>query len=180
MPEPTVRTAGIVEVTFGENVTIVQPVNLYGCAIGDSTSIGPFVEIQRGASIGKRCRIQSHTFICDMVTIGDDCFISHGAMFINDPFDIGGPAMRRKELWRPTWIGSHVSIGTNATILPVRICDYVVVGAGAVVTKDIEEPGVYVGNPARLLRRLPARSVARPQTVNQIQKDEAALTAANL
>ena len=98
MGEPKIRNVGMVDVTFGENVTIVEPVNLYGCVIGDDSSIGPFVEIQRGAVIGKRCRIQSHAFICDMVTIGDDCFISHGAMFINDPFAIGGPAMRNREV----------------------------------------------------------------------------------
>lgn len=154
MGVPTIKTAGIVDVTFGERVTVVNPVNLYGCVIGDDTCIGPFVEIQRGAIIGRRCRIQSHAFICDLVEIGDDCFISHGAMFINDPFVIGGPAMRRKELWRATRLGSHVSVGTNATILPVRICDWVVIGAGAVVTKDIDKPGIYAGNPARLLRRL--------------------------
>jgi acetyltransferase-like isoleucine patch superfamily enzyme len=154
MSDPTIRTAGIVDVTFGENVTVVNPVNLYGCLIGDGTFIGPFVEIQRGAVLGKRCRIQSHVFICDLVEIGDDCFISHGAMFINDSFATGGPANRRRELWRPTRLGSHVSIGTNATILPVNICDHVVVGAGSVVTRDIVEPGIYAGNPARLLRRV--------------------------
>ena len=155
MGEPKVKHVGVVDVTFGENVTIVQPLNIYGCTIGDNSSIGPFVEIQSGAVIGKRCRIQSHAFICDMVTIGDDSFVSHGAKFINDPFTIGGPAMRRRELWRSTVIGHHVTIGTNATILPVNICDHVVIGAGAVVTKDITEPGIYVGNPARLLRKLP-------------------------
>ena len=77
---------------FGENVQLVQPVNLYGCTIGDDCFIGPFVEIQRDVVIGKRCRIQSHAFICELVTIGDDCFVSHGAMFINDPFTIGGAA----------------------------------------------------------------------------------------
>ena len=157
MGEPKIRHSGIVDVTFGENVSIVQPVNLYGCVIGDDSSIGPFVEIQRGAVIGKRCRIQSHAFICDMVTIGDDSFVSHGAMFINDPFAIGGPAMRDRQAWRQTQIGRHVSIGTNATILPVTICDHVVIGAGAVVTRDIREPGIYVGNPARLLRKLAAK-----------------------
>ena len=146
----------MVDVAFGENVTIVEPVNLYGCVIGDDSSIGPFVEIQRGAVIGKRCRIQSHAFICDMVTIGDDCFVSHGAMFINDLFATGGPAKGRPDLWRSTRIGSHVSVGTNATVLPVTICDHVVIGAGAVVTKDIDEPGIYAGNPARLMRRIEA------------------------
>jgi len=150
---PEVRHAGIVGVEFGKDVTVVQPVNLYGCAIGDGTFVGPFVEIQKRAKIGKRCRVQSHSFICELVTIGDDCFISHGAMFINDPFVTGGPATERR-LWRQTKLGNRVSIGTNATILPVRICDGAVIGAGAVVTKDITEAGFYVGNPARLLRRL--------------------------
>lgn len=152
--KPEIRHAGVVDVTFGENVTIVQPVNLYGCVLGDDTFVGPFVEIQKGVEIGKRCRIQSHAFICELVTIGDDCFISHGAMFINDLFVEGGPA-GDQNLWGSTKLGHHVSIGTNATVLPVTICDHVVVGAGAVVTRDITKPGIYVGNPARLLRRLP-------------------------
>jgi acetyltransferase-like isoleucine patch superfamily enzyme len=154
MAAPILRNVGIVDVTCGEKVTIVQPANLYGCTVGDDTFIGPFVEIQRGAIIGKRCRVQSHAFICDLVTIGDDCFISHGAMFINDLFAIGGPARGDRQLYHATRIGSHVTIGTNATILPVSICDHVVIGAGAVVTHDITEPGIYAGNPARLLRRL--------------------------
>src|SRR3984893_12129327 len=149
MNEPELRAAGIVDVTFGKNVTVVQPVNLYGCVIGDDTFVGPFVEIQKGANVGKRCRIQSHSFICDLVAIGDDCFISHGAMFINDRFVTGGPA-GKPELWGATKIGNRVSIGTNATIMPISICDRAVIGAGAVVTKDISEPGFYVGNPARL------------------------------
>jgi acetyltransferase-like isoleucine patch superfamily enzyme len=151
--EPELRASGIVDVSFGDNVTVVQPVNLYDCTIGDNSFVGPFVEIQKGASIGKRTRIQSHVFICELVTIGDDCFISHGAMFINDRFETGGPA-GKPNLWRPTKLGNRVSIGTNATILPVTICDNAVIGAGAVVTKDITEPGVHAGNPARLLRRL--------------------------
>jgi acetyltransferase-like isoleucine patch superfamily enzyme len=148
-------TVGFVDVKFGANVTVIEPTNLYGCEIGDETFIGPFVEIQKGATIGKRCRIQSHSFICDLVTIGDDWFISHGAMFINDTFVTGGPA-GKPQLWRPTKLGNRVSIGTNATILPVSICDQVVIGAGAVVTKDITVSGIYAGNPARLLRRLSA------------------------
>jgi len=151
---PELRKVGVVDVKFGENVTLVQPVNLYGCSIGDGTFVGPFVEIQKGATIGKRCRIQSHAFICELVSIGDDCFISHGAMFINDLFANGGPAGGNQDLWRPTKLGNQVSIGTNATVLPVTICDNVVIGAGAVVTKDISTPGIYVGNPARLLRQL--------------------------
>ena len=153
MTKPEIRNAGIVDVAFGENVTVVQPVNLYGCTIGDGSFIGPFVEIQKGVTIGKRCRIQSHSFICELVTIGDECFISHGAMFINDLFVTGGPEAN-PDSWRATRLGNRVSVGTNATILPVTICDHVVIGAGAVVTKDITEPGFYVGNPARLLRSL--------------------------
>jgi acetyltransferase-like isoleucine patch superfamily enzyme len=151
--KPEIRQAGIVDVTFGESVTVVQPVNLYGCNIGDGSFVGPFVEIQKGVNIGKRCRIQSHSFICELVSVGDGCFISHGAMFINDPFVAGRPATE-PALWRPTRLGNRVSIGTNATILPVTICDDVVIGAGAVVTKDITAAGFYVGNPARLLRTL--------------------------
>lgn len=154
MGAPRILSSGIVGVTFGANVTLVQPVNLYGCTIGDDCFIGPFVEIQRDVVLGRRCRIQSHALVCELVTIGDDCVVSHGAMFINDPFAIGGPARRRRDLWRSTQLGNHVSVGTNATILPVSICDHVVIGAGAVVTKDLKEPGIYAGNPARLLRRL--------------------------
>lgn len=154
MGNPRILASGIVDAQFGENVRVMQPVNLYGCTIGDDSFIGPFVEIQRNVIIGKRCKIQSHAFVCELVTIGDDCVISHGAKFINDPFANGGPARGNRSLWRSTRVGSHVSVGTNATILPVSICDHVVIGAGAVVTKDVTEPGVYAGNPARLLRRL--------------------------
>ena len=154
MAEPRKLHSGIVNVTFGEGVTIVEPCNLYGCSIGDGSFVGPFVEIQKQVTIGRRARIQSHAFICELVTIGDDCFISHGAMFINDVFKIGGPAWGRNDLWKATKIGNQVSIGTNATVLPVTICDRVVVGAGSVVTKDITVPGIYAGNPARLIRKL--------------------------
>jgi acetyltransferase-like isoleucine patch superfamily enzyme len=141
------------DVIFGIDVKIVQPVNLYGCKIGDNTFVGPFVEIQKDTTIGSNCKVQSHTFICELVTIGDNCFIGHGVIFINDLFENGGPAMGNKDLWKSTKIGSNVSIGSNATILPVNICNNVVIGAGAVVTKNIEEPGVYVGNPAKKLNK---------------------------
>ena len=154
MSEPRKLKVGIVDVEFGPDVTLVEPVNLYGCRIGARTFIGPFVEIQRDVTIGDDCRIQSHAFICELVTIGSNCFISHGAMFINDLFQIGGPAKGRKDLWKSTKIGGNVSVGTHSTILPVSICSNVVIGAGSVVTKDITEPGIYVGNPARLLRKL--------------------------
>ena len=146
--------AGIVNVEFGPGVTVVEPVNIYGCVIGGGTFIGPFVEIQREVRIGSRCKVQSHSFVCELVTIGDDCFIGHGVMFVNDTFAQGGPARGNRALWKSTTIGNHVSIGSNATIMPVSICDRVVIGAGAVVTKSIVEPGVYAGNPARKLRSL--------------------------
>lgn len=149
MGEPRRIQSGIVDVEFGEGVTVIEPANIYGCKIADNVFIGPFVEIQRRVVIGARTRVQSHAFICELVTIGEDCFISHGAMFINDPFRIGGPARGDQTQWKETIIGDQVSIGTNATIMPVTICDDVVIGAGSVVTKDITEPGTYAGNPAR-------------------------------
>lgn len=154
MSQPKFHDAAIVDVAFGENVTVVKPVNMYGCTIGDNVFVGPFVEIQRSVSIGKRTKVQSHAFICELVDIGEDCFIGHGVMFINDLFATGGPARGNKELWKCTTIGNGVSIGSNATILPVSICDKVVIGAGSVVTKDIREPGIYAGNPARLVRKI--------------------------
>jgi len=154
MNHPKILSAGIVDVQFGTNVKVVEPVNLYGCVIGNDCFIGPFVEIQKSVVIGDRCKVQSHAFICELVTIGNDCFISHGAKFVNDLFRRGGPAGGRKELWGSVAIGNGVSVGTNATILPVTICDNVVIGAGSVVTRDITKPGIYAGNPARLIREL--------------------------
>jgi len=152
--KPIIKESQIVNVEFGKNVSVVKPVNLYGCKIGDGTFVGPFVEIQKGVSIGSDCKVQSHSFVCELVEIGNDCVISHGVVFINDTFSIGGPARGDKKLWKPTKIGSRVYIGSNATILPVKIVSDVVVGAGSVVTKDILDAGIYAGNPARRLRRL--------------------------
>ena len=154
---PTKLQAGIRDVQFGSNVKIVEPVNLYECRIGDDCFIGPFTEIQQGAVIGNRSRIQSHVFICDLVTIGEDCFIGHAVVFINDVFSDGGPAGGDRTKYKTTTIGNHVSIGSNATILPVHIADHTVIGAGAVVTKDISEAGIYAGNPAMMVRPLPKK-----------------------
>jgi acetyltransferase-like isoleucine patch superfamily enzyme len=152
--KPFVYKAKIIDVKFGDNCKIVEPVNLYGCEIGDNCFVGPFVEIQKNVTIGNDTKIQSHGFICELVSIGHHCFISHGAMFINDVFQNGGPAGGDPDKWHHTAIGNHVSIGTNATILPVNICDNVVIGAGSVVTKDIVKPGIYAGNPAKFLREI--------------------------
>ncbi len=142
------------DVKIGNNVTIIEPSNLYECILEDNVFVGPFCEIQRDVKIGANTRIQSHTFICELVTIGKNCFIGHGVMFINDLFKEGKPANGDKSKWKETIIEDDVSIGSNATILPVRICSNVVIGAGSVVTKDITTPGIYAGNPAKFLRKI--------------------------
>ena len=142
----------IYDVSFGENVTVVEPVNIYGCSIGNNCFVGPFVEIQKNVTIGDFTKIQSHSFICEQVEIGNNCFVGHGVVFINDLFEDGKPAGGDKTKWKKTTIGNNVCIGSNATILPVSICDNVVIGAGSVVTKNIVASGTYVGNPARLLK----------------------------
>ncbi len=149
--DPVYLQSCIRDVEFGHSVKIVEPTNIYDCKIGHSCFIGPFVEIQKGVKIGSGTKVHSHSFVCELVTIGSDCVVGHGVMFINDKFSNGGPARGRIELWKATHVGNNVSIGSNATILPVTICDNVVIGAGAVVTKNIVEAGVYVGNPARRL-----------------------------
>lgn len=154
MNNPTLKQAGIINVAMGRNVTIVEPANVYGCRLDDDVFVGPFVEIQSGVIIGARSRIQSHSFVCELVEIGQDCVVAHGVMFINDRYRIGSPARGRRNLWQATRVGSRVYIGSNASILPVSICDDVVIGAGSVVTKDIREPGIYAGNPARFVRRV--------------------------
>jgi acetyltransferase-like isoleucine patch superfamily enzyme len=146
--------SGIKDVVFEGEATIVQPVNMYGCVIGNKCFIGPFTEIQKDVKIGSFTKIQSHSFVCELVTIGSNCFIGHGVMFINDSFQDGGPANGDKEKWKHTTIGNNVSIGSNATILPVTITNNVVIGAGSVVTKNITESGVYAGNPAKKIKNI--------------------------
>ena len=152
MNNPIVYKSQIINVEFGLEVKIVEPVNMYGCSIGDHCFVGPFVEIQKDVIIGANTKIQSHTFVCELVTIGQNCFVGHGVMFINDLFSEGGPAAGDKSKWKSTRIGDRVSIGSNATILPIEICNNVVIGAGSVVTKNITQPGVYAGNPARKIK----------------------------
>jgi acetyltransferase-like isoleucine patch superfamily enzyme len=154
-PSPELLKAAVRDVRCGPGVRIVEPANVYECELGENVFVGPFVEIQKGVRIGARTKVQSHAFVCELVTLGADCFVGHGVMFVNDLFQTGGPARGRRELWRSTTVGDRVSIGSNATLLPVHICDDVVIGAGAVVTHDITQPGIYAGNPARLLRPLP-------------------------
>lgn len=132
----------------GTGVKIVEPVNLYGCTLQNDVFVGPFVEIQNDVTIGERTRIQSHSFICSKVEIGSDCFIGHGVMFINDKF----VDRNLSKEFLPTKLGNKVYVGSNSTIMPITICDDVVIGAGSVVTKNIIESGTYAGNPARRLK----------------------------
>ena len=143
----------IVNVIHGVNFKVIEPVNIYDCKFGNDVFIGPFVEIQKNVLIGNSTKIQSHSFICELVTIGDNCFVGHGVTFVNDKFINGGPAKGDKTLWLKTTVGNNVSIGSNSTILPVKIVDNVVIGAGSVVTKDLNHPGVYFGNPAKLKKQ---------------------------
>ena len=151
-PEVSISDSEIKNITFGKNIKIVKPCNIYGAKFGNDIFVGPFCEIQSEVTIGDRTRIQSHSFICSLVDIGADCFIGHGVVFINDKFSEGGPARGDKNLWKKTRVGNFVSIGSNSTILPVNIVSNVVIGAGSVVTKNIEIPGVYAGNPTKLVR----------------------------
>ena len=146
----------IKNIKFGSNLKIIEPVNIYGCKFEDDVFIGPFVEIQKNVVIGSRTKIQSHSFICELVSIGKDCVVSHGVFFTNDKFSNGRPAKGDKSLWKSTLIGNRVYIGSNSTILPVNICDDVVIGAGSVVTKNISKPGIYAGNPAKFLKYNPS------------------------
>ncbi len=137
----------------GENCEIIEPVNLYDCTLGRNVFIGPFVEIQKGVKVGENSRISSHTFVCELVTIGKDCFVGHGVNFVNDLFKEGSRG-GSIENWKETFIQDEVMIGSGSIILPVKVCGGCVIGAGSVVTKDLNEKGVYAGNPAKLIRKL--------------------------
>ena len=146
------------DVKLGENVKLSTFINLYGCEVGDNTKIGAFVEIQKGAVIGKNCKISSHTFICEGVTIEDDVFIGHGVVFINDTYpQATNPAgeLQTEADWKvePILVKSGASVGSNATILSnVVIGEKAIVGAGAVVTKNVPPNSIVAGNPAVILR----------------------------
>jgi len=141
------------KVKFGKHCKTVDPVNLYGCKLGNSVFVGPFVEIQKNVIVGNNTRIQSHSFVCEKVIIGSNCFISHGVMFINDLVK-KGKINRKSKSFMKTNVGNNVVIGSNSTILPVKISNNIVIGAGSVVTKNLKAKGIYAGNPAKLIRKL--------------------------
>jgi acetyltransferase-like isoleucine patch superfamily enzyme len=147
-------------VALGQNVSLGDFINLYGCRIGVNTKIGPFVEIQKNVSIGKNCKIQSHTFICEGVTIEDEAFIGHGVMFTNDRYPrstSASGALQTEADWQviETLIRKGASIGSNATILcGITVGEAAIVGAGSVVTKDVPGYVVVAGNPAKIIRRI--------------------------
>ena len=140
----------IVNLKKGKNCKIIEPVNIYGATLGNSVFIGPFVEIQKNVFVDDNTRIQSHSFLCEKVKIGKNCFIGHGTMFINDDFKND----KINKVFKQTNISNNVLIGSNSTILPVKICSKVIIGAGSVVTKNINKSGVYAGNPVKFIRKL--------------------------
>jgi len=149
------------DVKMGKNVRLFGFANLYGCEIGDDTKIGTFVEIQKGAKIGNRCKISSHTFICEGVTVEDDVFIGHNVTFINDRYPRAtatGGQLQTEADWKVvrTLVKRGASIGSSATLLcGITVGEYAVVGAGSVVTKDVPSGAVVAGNPARVIKTLP-------------------------
>jgi UDP-2-acetamido-3-amino-2,3-dideoxy-glucuronate N-acetyltransferase len=147
-------------VILGENVSLQDFINLYGCRIGDNTKIGPFVEIQKNVTVGRNCKIQSHSFLCEGVSIEDEAFIGHGVMFINDRYPrsaTASGALQTEADWKvvPTVIKKGASIGSNATILcGVTVGEGAIVGAGSVVTKDVPPRTIVAGNPAKVIRKI--------------------------
>ncbi|WP_338636048.1 acyltransferase [Erwinia persicina] len=141
------------DVTSGQNVRVMTPANLYECELHDDVFIGPFVEIQKGCVIGRGSRIQSHTFLCENVTLGEHCFIGHNVTFANDLFHSGKPDAVAQN-WITITLGDGVTVGSGATILTETVCSGAVIGAGSVVIRPATVKGIYAGNPARLIRTL--------------------------
>lgn len=141
------------DVISGDNVRVMTPANLYQCELRDDVFVGPFVEIQKGCIVGRGSRVQSHSFICENVTLGENCFIGHGVTFANDLFH-GGTPDADPQNWIRIVLGDNVTIGSGATILTEEICSGAVIGAGSVVVKPVKVKGIYAGNPAKLIRTL--------------------------
>ena len=144
----------IVNIKYKKKLSVIEPVNLYGCKFKENVFIGPFVEIQKNTVIGKNTRISSHSFVCEKVTIGNNCFIGHGVMFTNDKFTKKKIKNKKGSNWLSPKLGNNVKIGSGSTILPVKICNNTIIGAGSVVTKNINKSGIYAGNPARFMKKI--------------------------
>jgi acetyltransferase-like isoleucine patch superfamily enzyme len=164
------------DVKMGKNVTLSNFINLYGCFIGDDTKIGAFVEIQKNASIGKNCKISSHTFICEGVTIEDNVFVGHNVTFINDRYPKatnGNGTLQTEEEWRvePTLVKKGASIGSGSTILcNITIGENAMIGAGSVVTTDVAPNTIVAGNPAGVLRRIEQSDPIPSSALKSLQK----------
>ena len=143
----------ITNLIYGKGCKIIEQVNIYGSKFGKNVFIGPFVEIQNNTVIGDNTRIQSHSFVCEKVTIGKNCFVGHGVMFTNDDLK-KGKVTRDPKLFKKTKLGNNVVIGSNTTLLPVSIVSGTVIGAGSTVTRNINTKGIYAGSPAKLLRKI--------------------------
>nr|WP_314420274.1 acyltransferase [uncultured Erwinia sp.] len=141
------------DVETGENVKIITPSNIYQCRLDDDVFVGPFVEIQKGCVIGRGSRVQSHSFLCENVTVGENCFVGHNVTFANDLFRSGAPNPDASS-WITITVGDNVTIGSSATVLTTEICSGAVIGAGSVVIRPVTVKGIYAGNPARLIRKL--------------------------
>ncbi len=167
-PQPGLHQQIAPNVKLGRDVRLFGFVNLYGCEIGDETKVGTFVEIQKGAKIGRRCKISSHTFICEGVTIEDEVFVGHNVTFINDLFPratTGSGGLQTEADWecRPTLVKRGASIGSSATLLcGITVGEHALIGAGSVVTRDVPPYAVVAGNPARVLRTLPKKEHENP------------------
>ncbi len=164
-----------VDVKLGRDVKIYKFVNLYGCEVGDESKIGAFVEVQKNARIGRNCKISSHTFICEGVTIEDDVFVGHNVTFINDkyPRATSNGSLQTEADWavRPTVVKKGASIGSGTTILPdVTIGENAIVGAGSVVTRDVPPNAIVAGNPARFLRNLDGERISLAEAAEIAEK----------
>jgi len=166
------------DVKLGKNVKLSKFINLYGCTVGDNTKIGAFVEIQKNAVVGKNCKISSHTFICEGVTIEDNVFVGHNVTFINDQYPratIPEGTLQTDEDWKvePTLVKKGASIGSGTTILSkVTVGENAIVGAGSIITKDVPPKPIVAGNPARIMRQIDGKAATRTRRISTLPRQK--------